>query len=109
MSLKKFLFSRVFVKQLIFAAILFIVITILTLQGLKIYTRHGQANPVPNFTGLNQKEAGEIANQYNLSIEIIDSIHINDALPGVIVEQVPEHGFKVKPKFFQVLRTSHYI
>lgn len=98
MSLKNFLLSRVFVRQLVFAAILFIVIIILTLQGLKIYTRHGQANPVPNFAGLNQKEASETANQYNLHIEIIDSVHVNDALPGVVVEQVPEYGFKVKEK-----------
>ncbi|MBT3384017.1 MAG: PASTA domain-containing protein [Prolixibacteraceae bacterium] len=96
MSLKKFLLSGVFLRQLIFAAALFVIIIILTLRGLKIYTRHGQANPVPNFTGLNQTEANEIANQHNLLVEIIDSAHVNGALPGVVVEQVPENGFKVK-------------
>lgn len=96
MSFSKFIFSRTFLKHLVLAALLFVVILILTMQGLKIYTRHGEANPVPDFSGMTYEEALETSNQYQLKIEIIDSIHVDEAKGGVVVDQVPRANFKVK-------------
>ena len=96
MSFSKFIFSRTFLKHLVLAAVLFTVILILTMQGLKIYTRHGDANPVPDFTGMNYEEALETSNQYHLKIEIVDSVHVDGAEKGVVVDQVPQANFKVK-------------
>lgn len=96
MSLKKFLLSGAFIKQLILAGIIVIVLLALTLQGIKLYTRHGQSFPVPNFSGLNQTEIEETAKKYTLKFEIIDSVHVNNVLPGVVVDQVPKANFKVK-------------
>lgn len=96
MSLKKFLTSREFVKHLIAAILLIIIVIVITFQGLKKYTRHGQSTPVPDFFGLTISELEELALQKNLKFEIIDSIFFTDALPGTVVDQEPEAGFKVK-------------
>lgn len=96
MSLKDFLTSRVFLKHLILAILLVLIITVFTLQRLKSYTRHGQSFPVPDFTGLTSQEIESMAEQNQMEYEIIDSVHFEGAKPGVVVEQVPEAGAKVK-------------
>lgn len=96
MSLIKFFKSRVFLKHLILAFLLISVIISITLFRLKSYTRHGESFPVPNFSGLTIDEIEAVAKQNDIEYKIIDSIHFNDAEPGVVVEQVPEAGFKVK-------------
>ena len=52
MSLAKFLTSRSFFINLVIAVLLIVIILIALTWGLKKYTRHGQANPVPDFTGM---------------------------------------------------------
>lgn len=96
MSLKNFITSRVFLKHLILAFLLVLIIVVFTLQQLKSYTRHGESFPVPNFTGLTINEIESISEQNDLKYEIIDSTHFNGAKPGVVVEQVPEAGSRVK-------------
>jgi beta-lactam-binding protein with PASTA domain len=96
MSLKNFITSRTFLKHLLLAFLLVLIIVIFTLQRLKSYTRHGESFPVPNFKGLNIDEIEPIADENNLKYEIVDSMHVDGAEPGVVVEQVPEAGFKVK-------------
>ena len=96
MSIKKFLVSRAFFTNLIIAIILVGALLFLTLQSLKLYTRHGQSNPVPDFSGLTQTEAANSAKQYNLKVIVIDSVFTDKVDPGTVVEQVPNPGFKVK-------------
>lgn len=98
MSFKKFLSSRVFIKQLVLAVVVFIVLIVLTLQGLKIYTHHGESFPIPDFAGLTRQEAFDLAKQQKLKLEILDSVYVKDKAPGVVVDQVPESGFRVKQK-----------
>lgn len=96
MSITKFLTSRQFVKHLIAAILLIIIVLVVTMQGLKTYTRHGQSNEVPDFSGLTISELDELTMQNNLKYEIIDSVYMTGALPGTVVDQEPEAGFKVK-------------
>lgn len=96
MSLKNFLTSRVFVKQLILAIILVFIVLIITMQALKKYTHHGESFPVPVFIGLIGNEIENTAIQNNLKTEIIDSVYSIDALPGAVVDQEPEAGFRIK-------------
>lgn len=96
MSFKKFLASRTFFTNLIIAIALFAALLFLTLQSLKSYTRQGQSNPVPNFTGLIKHEAEITAKQNNLKVEVIDSVYTESVGPGEVVEQQPSPGFKVK-------------
>lgn len=96
MSLKNFITSRVFLKHLILAFLLVLIIVVFTLQRLKSYTRHGESFPIPNFTGLTVEEIESIADENDLKYEIVDSIHFDGAKPGVVVEQIPEPGSEVK-------------
>ena len=96
MSLKKFLTSRVFLKHLVLSVLIVVAIIVIVLQQLKSYTHHGEAYPVPDFTGLTYNEIEATAQQAHLNYEIIDSMHFDGANPGAVVEQVPEPGFKVK-------------
>jgi len=96
MSLKNFITSRVFVKHLILAFLLVLIIIVFTLQRLKSYTRHGESFPIPDLTGLTIYEIESIANENDFKYEIIDSTHFDGAKPGVVVEQVPEAGSGVK-------------
>ena len=73
-----------------------ILILLIVMQWLRIYTHHGQANAVPDFSGLSGDEIAATAIQNNLKYEIIDSVYDDSALPGAVVEQQPEAGFKVK-------------
>ena len=96
MSIKKFLVSRVFFINLLIAFLLIAAIIFVILQGLKSYTHHGQSNPVPDFTGLTETEASQIAAQQNLKVVVIDSVFSDDIEPGTVVEQQPNSGFGVK-------------
>lgn len=96
MSFKKFLVSRVFFINLIIAILFVVVSLFLALQGLKLYTRHGQSNPVPNFSGLTPTEAVNTAKQYKLRVVVIDSVYTNNVAPGAVVEQEPNPRSRVK-------------
>ena len=96
MSLKKFLTSSIFLKHLGAAIVLMIVLIFVTMQALKVYTRHGISYPVPDFSGMFEQEALEVAKNMNILAEVVDSIYSSDAPPGVIVDQIPVAGFRVK-------------
>jgi len=96
MSFKEFLSNRLFLKHLAIAAVLIAVLIFVTLQVLKIYTHHGVSFPVPDFSGMTEQEAFESAKVKNVVVEIADSVYSNEAPPGVVVDQIPEAGFKVK-------------
>lgn len=98
MSLKEFLTSRIFMKHLVAAVVFAVVIVFLTMQALKIYTHHGESYPVPDFSGITEQEALAMAQNMNVMVEIVDSVYSNDAPPGVVVDQFPTAGSRVKAK-----------
>ncbi len=73
-----------------------VLLLIVVFVSLSIYTHHGEANPLPNLSGLTEKQFQDIIKKNNLRYKIIDSVHIADKLPGVVIEQTPEAGAKVK-------------
>jgi len=96
MSLKNFIFSKLFAKHLGVAAAIFVGGIIIMLIWLSFYTRHGQARPIPDFVGLNIEETHELASKHKLHYQIIDSVYTNLVPKGRIAEQNPKPGFKVK-------------
>lgn len=96
MSSQRFLTSRTFLIQIAIAVAIVLFLIFITMKGLEMYTRHGQSHPVPDFSGMSPSEAQKIASQNNMKIEIVDSVFVDDALPGAIVDQVPEAGHGVK-------------
>ena len=96
MSSQRFFTSRTFLIQIGIALAIVLLLVFITMKGLEMYTRHGESHPVPDFSGMSQAEAQKIARHNNLRIEITDSVFVDDAPPGAIVDQVPEAGHGVK-------------
>ena len=63
---------------------------------LKFITRHNQEFEVPSFINMTVEEAEAVARQYELRLEVTDSVYINRMAPGAIFRQNPEAASKVK-------------
>jgi beta-lactam-binding protein with PASTA domain len=96
MSLKNFILSKLFLKNLGFAVIIAVAGVLILLIWMNFYTRHGQARPVPNFVGLTMEQTTRLARKSRLRYQIIDSIYTTTVPRGCIAEQNPKPGFKVK-------------
>jgi len=96
MSLKNFILSKLFLKNLGYATIIAVGGVLILLIWMNFYTRHGQARPVPNFVGLTMEQTIKLAKKSRLRYQIIDSIYTAAVPRGCIAEQNPKPGFKVK-------------
>lgn len=96
MSLKEFILSKTFLKNLGYAAALIVASVLVLLIWMNFYTRHGQARPVPNFVGLTMDQTTQLAKKSRLRFKVIDSIYTTIVPRGCIAEQNPKPGFKVK-------------
>ena len=96
MSLKNFILSKLFLKNLGYATIIAVGGVLILLIWMNFYTRHGQARPVPNFVGLTMEQTIKLAKKSRLRYQIIDSIYTSAVPRGCIAEQNPKPGFKVK-------------
>jgi hypothetical protein len=95
MSLKKFIFSKVFLKNLGLAFLIAVGSLILLLLWLNIYTRHGQSRTVPDFVGLTKEETASLAKKSKMKYQVIDSVYTSIVPRGCVAEQNPKPGFKV--------------
>jgi len=98
MSIKDFILSKTFLKNLALAAVIFVVIIMLLLIWMNFYTRHGQSKPVPDFKGLTLRQTEQLAKKSRLRFQIVDSVYTSEVPRGCIAEQNPVPGFKVKKR-----------
>lgn len=96
MSVKDFILSKIFLKNLLLATVITVAVILITLICLNFYTRHGQARAVPDFIGLTLEETSTLAKTSKLKFQIIDSVYTSVVPRGCIAEQNPAPGFKVK-------------
>ena len=96
MSIKNFIFSKTFLKNLGLAAVFVVGLVMILLVWLNFYTRHGQSKPVPDFIGLSVDETMKLARKSKVRYQIIDSVYTSEVPRGCIAEQNPKPGFKVK-------------
>jgi eukaryotic-like serine/threonine-protein kinase len=96
MSLKEFIFSKTFLKHFGLAIIIAAGVLMILFLWLNIYTRHGQARPVPDFFGLTMEQTAVLAKKSKMRYEVIDSVFTSLVPRGCIAEQNPHPGFKVK-------------
>lgn len=83
-------------KNLI-AAILFLSILFLLLKlALKLYTNHGRSMEIPTFTGTLIEEAREVADDEGLKIDVTTGAFDPERSPGLVVQQIPQVGSRVK-------------
>ncbi len=97
MSLKKFLFSFSFVKQVLFAILFIGVFAFLFMFWLNFTTNHGEEIVVPNISKMSVEDAEDKLDDLNLSYELLDTVDFNPNYPkNTIVQQEPNAGEKVK-------------
>ena len=93
----KFLYSRIFIKQLFISVVIFALITLISIIFLFFYT--GQTNyiKVPDLYGLNMSEVEKIIGEKKLNFEVSDSIFYDPAIsPNTVVSQTPIKDKEVK-------------
>jgi beta-lactam-binding protein with PASTA domain len=96
MSLKNFILSKVFFKNLGLAIVIVVGMVMVLLIWMNFYTRHGQARPVPDFYGLTMEETVKLAKKSRLRFQVVDSVYTTVVPRGCVAEQNPKPGFKVK-------------
>jgi len=96
MNFLKFLFSRVFLKNLLIAFGIGSFLLIATLIWLRIFTHHGQALTVPDLTGLSLEEVEMVTKARKIRFNVTDSVFYRELPKGTVVKQNPRQGMKVK-------------
>lgn len=95
-GLFRFLFSRIFLLQILLAAVFLAVILIATLSFINAYSRHGDNKTVPDITGMSEEEAIRQLEMASLNYAVMDSTFNPDMRPSTILNQEPAPNAKVK-------------
>lgn len=95
-ALLKKLVQNPYVKTVLIAMGITLSALIVLMIFLRIYTRHNQSFPTPDFRGKSLSELTNIAAKSNLRIEISDSVYIFNRKPGSVIDQNPEPETHVK-------------
>lgn len=82
--------------NMVVALVIILVIGFYVLSRLDNYTRHQHTISVPAFYGLSESDARSLAEQKKLRVTIVDSIYDASAKPGIIIDQYPVIGARVK-------------
>ncbi|MCD6332101.1 MAG: PASTA domain-containing protein, partial [Bacteroidales bacterium] len=92
----KFLVSKTFFKNLGLALLITLLLIVAIQVGLRIYTEHGKEITVPDFSGMPLKQVDQLCFQNNLLWLVQDSVYIKDSAGGIIMDQYPLPGSRVK-------------
>ncbi|MDG1790720.1 MAG: PASTA domain-containing protein [Flavobacteriaceae bacterium] len=112
MSFIKFLFTRVFIKQLLIAGFVLLICVITTLFWLRLSTNHNQKIKVPDLAKLSLDIAEDKLAELDLRFVVLDSSNYNPDFPKhSVIEQLPEAGEFVKEnrKIYLTLNRSGYV
>ena len=107
----KFFYSKVFIKQLFLATIIFSLIVLASIVFLFFYTNQTSRIIVPNVIGLSLGEIDEVFGENKLRYEIIDSSFYNpDFNKNSVIEQIPAANKEVKKnrKIYLTTNPSSY-
>lgn len=92
----KFIFSKLFLINLV-AAIILIIIAFYSFSGyLTGYTLHGESVTVPSLEGLSEEEVATLLDEKELRYEILDSIYVEKQPKGIVIDQNPKAESFVK-------------
>ena len=96
-TLIEFLKSKLFLRHIILAFILFVASFFILDAWIDGYTRHGEYVSVPDLSSFSLEEVEEELTILDLSFEVIDSGMYNPQFPrGSVVSQIPESYGEVK-------------
>lgn len=97
MSLKRFLTSSIFFKNLAIALVIVIVFLFAIVKFLDFSTNHGEEINVPDITKMKLEVAEEKLDEEGLEVFLLDTVDFKPEFPPyTIVEQDPRPGSKVK-------------
>jgi beta-lactam-binding protein with PASTA domain len=111
MSLKNYLTSKVFFRQVLIAFGIITVLSFLFFNMLSFFTNHGQEITVPDLSKMNVEQAEETLDELGLDYVLLDTLDYNKDFPQFsVVEQEPKKGAKVKAnrKIYIKVNTSGY-
>ena len=111
MNFIRFLFSKIFFKQIVLASVIVFIICISTLYILKIITNHNKYIKVPNLESFSLKESEFILKKNNLRFEVLDSSKYNPNYPPLsVIDQSPVYDDLVKKnrKIYLTLNPKSY-
>ena len=111
MSIIKFLSSKVFLKQILLAALAIVLLTFILLKWLNITTNHGSFEIVPDLKGKSLSVATMEVEENNLVLQVQDSANYNPDYPKFsVIDQEPAAGNQVKDgrKIYITLNPSGY-
>ncbi len=97
MSLRKFLTSSTFFKNLFFALVIVILFLVVFVKFLDFSTNHGEEIKVPDLSKMKLEIAEEKLDEEGLEVFLLDTVEFRPEFPPyTIVEQDPIAGSKVK-------------
>ena len=111
MTFFKFLITKEFLKQLLYAVLTLIILTFLLLWWLRITTNHNQKIEVPNLAKFSIDKVEDVLDELDLRYEVLDSANFNPEYPRFsIIEQIPKAGKFVKEdrKIYLTINPSGY-
>jgi beta-lactam-binding protein with PASTA domain len=111
MEFIKFIFSKVFLKQIGIAIGILIVLVFLIMQWLDFSTNNGEFKTVPDLSRLSLEDAKVKLVENDLNYQLQDTINYNPDYPAFsIIEQSPAAGEKVKEdrKIYLKINPSKY-
>ena len=88
--------NNIYVKNILAAILVVILLIFGTFKWLNIYTKHGKAVVVPDVRGLQVAQAAPFFERSSMRYTVVDSVFNNSATPGCIMETNPHAGTKVK-------------
>lgn len=112
MSLFKFLSSKAFLKQIVIALILIVVLIFGATQWLSMTTNHGETLKVPDLSKLSLDIVEKKLDEVHMRYEVLDSANYNPDYPAFsVIEQNPKAGSMVKEnrKIYLKVNPSNYI
>jgi beta-lactam-binding protein with PASTA domain len=111
MSVKNFLKSPVFFKQVAIALGIVIVIIFLLLHWLDFFTNHGEEVPVPDLKKITVETAQEKLDELDLEAVVLDTVDFDPGFPPyTITEQdpLPKVGVKHNRKIYVKVNAGGY-
>ncbi|GHV55593.1 PASTA domain-containing protein [Bacteroidia bacterium] len=84
-----------YVKNILIALVILVVLIFIVLQWLDIYTRHGKQVAVPDIKGMRVEQAAPFLTP-KLQYAVVDSMYVRNKPAGSILETVPPVGTNVK-------------
>lgn len=93
----RFIFSRIFWKNLGIAVIIGLIILLALIIFLRSYTAYKDEIILPDFVGQNITDINDSTTYQNFEFSIIDSVYSDISRGGEIIRQSPSAGLTVKP------------